>query len=40
MEAEWGKAALGRDAFVEEVWRQGNAAYRDLPLRNIDDPDP
>ena len=29
MEAEWGKAALGRDAFVEEVWRQGNAAYRD-----------
>ncbi len=38
MEAEWGKAALGRDAFVEEVWRQGNAAYRDLPWRNIDDP--
>ncbi len=38
MEAEWGKAALGRDAFVEEVWWQGNAAYRDLPWRNIDDP--
>lgn len=38
MEAEWGKAALGRDAFVEEVWRQGSAAYRDLPWRNIDDP--
>lgn len=38
MEFCWKGLALGRDAFVEEVWRQGGAAWRDLPWRNIDDP--
>lgn len=38
MKADWSSAALGREAFVEEVWRAGRAAWRELPWRNIDDP--
>ncbi|MBB3170525.1 HhH-GPD family protein [Parvibacter caecicola] len=34
----WGEAALSRPQFIEQVWQEGRAAYRELPWRNIDDP--
>ena len=35
--ADWSVCATTRSAFIDTVWEQGRARYRDLPWRGIDD---